>query len=89
MFFADVYSNAASPPGAFGPFQSFYGGRQDDDLSDTVAAGHMYAGLVYPLYARAQHCIIIAWIRLGATNARGQYASDPMRLTDPDYANHN
>ncbi len=89
VFFADVYSDTASPPGVYDPPLTFYGSHQDDDLSDTVAAGHLYAGLDYPLTERTLVGLKIAWSRLGAMEAEGRYISHPMRLTDPDFSNHN
>ncbi len=89
VFFADVYSDTANPPGTYDPPLTFYGSHQDDDLSDTVAAGRLYAGLDYPMTERTLVGLKIAWSRLGAMEAEGRYISHPMHLTDPDFSNHN
>lgn len=89
VFFTDVYSDTATPPGTYDPPLSFYGSHQDDDFSDTVAAGHLYAGLDYPTTERTLLGLKLAWSRFGVLEAEGRYISHPMHLTDPNFSNHN
>lgn len=89
VFYADVYSDTASPPGTYDPPLSFYGSRQDDDLSETITAGHLYAGLDYPLTEHTLVGLKVAWSRFGAMEDEGRYISHPFHLVDPDFSNHN
>lgn len=89
VYFSDAFSDTASPPGVYDPPLNFYDVLQDDDFSDTVAAGHLYAGLDYPVTERTMVGLKMAWSRFGAIEAEGRYISHPMHLTDPDFSNHN
>ena len=86
--FSDAFSDTASPPGTYDPPLTFYSVHQDEDLSDTVAAGHLYAGLDYSVTERTHIGLKVAWSRFGAMETEGRYTSHPMHLTDPDLLNH-
>lgn len=88
VFFSDVYSDTTNPAATYDPPLSFYSGLQDEDLTDMVLAGHLHAGIDFPLSTRTTLGLQIVWSRYGKVKDEGRYSLHPMHSIDPDFASH-
>ena len=85
---ADYQDTSRDAP-AYVPPLSFYNSRQDEDLSGTVVAGHLYAGLDYDLNARTSWGVKLTYSMMSGFESKGDYAVHPFHEQDPDLLNHN
>ena len=74
---------------AYDPPLSFYNSSQDADLSDTVLAGHLHAGVDYSLSDKTLLGLKLTYSMLGSMEARDGYAIHPFHEQDPDFPNYN
>ena len=74
---------------AYDPPLSFYNSSQDADLSDTVLAGHLHAGVDYSLSDKTLLGLKLTYSMLGSMEARDGYAIHPFHEQDPDFSNYN
>ena len=81
----DTSANAS----AYNPPLSFYNSSQDADLSDTVLAGHLHAGVDYSLSDKTLLGLKLTYSMLGSMEARDGYAIHPFHEQDPDFSNYN
>ena len=81
----DTSANAS----AYDPPLSFYNSSQDADLSDTVLAGHLHAGVDYSLSDKTLLGLKLTYSMLGSMEARDGYAIHPFHEQDPDFSNYN
>ncbi len=89
VYYLGEYSN---PPGSgvvYDPPLSFYNNKQDTGLSDTVFAGHVYAGADYSLNERATIGLKAAYSRVDDTEHTGTYEFHGYFETDPSFTNYN
>ena len=59
------------------------------DLSDTVLAGHLHAGVDYSLSDKTLLGLKLTYSMLGRMEARDGYAIHPFHEQDPDFSNSN
>ena len=84
----DYQDTTASPP-SYDPPLSFYNSVQDDDYSDTVAAGRLHAGADYNLNDRMQLGAKLTYTLVNDIADTGVYDSHPMQQAgDPPFINH-
>ena len=89
VHFSNEYEDTAGTvPADYHPV-SIYNSRQDDDLSDTVLAGHLYAGADYHLHDMTVLGLKLTYSMLGTIEASSGYARHPLHARDPDFSNHN
>ena len=89
VHFSNEYEDTAGAvPADYHPV-SIYNSRQDDDLSDTVLAGHLYAGADYHLHDTTVLGLKLTYSMLGTIEAGSGYARHPLHARDPDFSNHN
>ena len=89
LHFSNEYEDTSGNVPADDHPVSFYDSRQDADLSDTVLAGHLYAGADYRLHDKTVLGLKLAYLLVGDIEASGQYSSHPLHAQDPDFLNHN
>ncbi len=87
--FSTRYEDTAGNDTAYDPPLSFYDSRQDEDLSDTVLAAHLHAGMDFELNERMQTGARLTYSMLGAVEAAGVYETHPWHAQDPGLLNHN
>ncbi len=87
-FSADYEDTSGNAP-TYDPPLSFYNSRQDEDLSDTVLAAHVYAGIDYSLDARTSLGLKLTYSMLGGIESTGDYAVHPFHEQDRGLLNHN
>ena len=63
--------------------------RQDENLSDTVLAGHLHAGVDYGLNDKTVVGLKLSYSMMGGTESIGGYAVHPLHAQDPGLTNHN
>ena len=89
VHFSNEYEDTAGTvPADYHPV-SIYNSRQDDDLSDTVLAGHLYAGADYHLHDTTVLGLKLTYSMLGTIEASSGYARYPLHARDPDFSNYN
>ena len=89
VHFSNEYEDTAGTvPADYHPV-SIYNSRQDDDLSDTVLAGRLYAGADYHLHDTTVLGLKLTYSMLGTIEASSGYARHPLHARDPDFSNHN
>ena len=89
LHFSNAYEDTAGTVPADDHPVSFYNSRQDADLSDTVWAGHLYAGADYRLHDKTVLGLKLTYSMLGQIEASSRYARHPLHARDPDFSNHN
>lgn len=89
IFFSIEYSDPSGSGTVFDPPLSFYNSKQDTRLSDTVFAGHVYAGADYSLNDRAAVGLKAAYTRVDDVEHIGTYEYHPHFETDPSLTNKN
>jgi opacity protein-like surface antigen len=89
IFFSIEYSDPSGSGTVFDPPLSFYNSKQDTRLSDTVFAGHVYAGADYSLGDRTTVGLKMAYSRLDDVEHIGTYEYHPYFETDPSLTNKN
>ena len=89
MHFSTDYEDTSGNAQAYDPPLSFYNSRQDADLSDTVLAGHLYAGADYGLNTKTLLGLKLTYSMMGAIESSGGYSFHPFHKRDPDLPNHN
>ena len=89
IFFSIEYSDPSGSGTVFDPPLSFYNSKQDTRLSDTVFAGHVYAGADYSLGDRTAVGLKMAYSRVDDVEHIGTYEYHPYFETDPTLTNKN
>ncbi|MCY3770420.1 MAG: outer membrane beta-barrel protein [Gemmatimonadetes bacterium] len=89
IFFSIEYSDPSGSGTLYDPPLSFYNSKQDTRLSDTVFAGHVYAGADYSLNDRAAIGLKVAYSRVDDVEHTGTYEYHPYFETDPSFTNLN
>ena len=89
IFFSIEYSDPSGAGAVFDPPLSFYNSKQDTRLSDTVFAGHVYAGADYSLGDRTAVDLKMAYSRVDDVEHIGTYEYHPHFETDPSLTNKN
>ena len=89
IFFAIEYSDPSGQGTFYDPPLSFYNSKQDTRLSDTVFAGHVYAGADYSLNDRTAIGLKAAYSRVDDIEHTGTYEYHPYLETDPSFTNQN
>ena len=89
VHFSTDYQDTSRDAPAYDPPLSFYNSRQDEDLSGTVVAGHLYAGLDYDLNARTSWGLKLTYSMLSGFESKGDYSVHPFHEQDPDFLNYN
>ena len=87
--FSTDYQDTSGNAQAYAPPLSFYNSRQDADLSDTVLAGHLYAGADFALNAKTLLGLKLTYSMMGGIESSGGYSIHPFHEQDPDFTNHN
>ena len=89
VHFSTDYEDTSGNAQAYDPPLSFYNSRQDADLSDTVLAGHLYAGADYGLNTKTLLGLKLTYSMMGAIESSGGYSFHPFHKRDSDLPNHN
>ena len=89
IFFSIEYTDPSGEGTIYDPPLSFYNSKQDTRLSDTVFAGHVYAGADYSLNNRAAVGLKAAYSRVDDVEHIGTYEYHPHFDTDPSLTNKN
>ena len=89
LHFSNEYADTSGNASAYDPPLAFYNSRQDADLSDTVLAGHLHAGVDYSLTEKTLLGLKLTYSMMGTVESRGGYSIHPLHALDPDFPNHN
>lgn len=89
IFFSIEYSDPSGEGTFYDPPLSFYNSKQDTRLSDTVFAGHVYAGADYSLGDRTAVGLKMTYSRVDDVEHTGTYEYHPYFETDPSLTNKN
>ena len=89
IFFSIEYTDPSGEGTHYDPPLSFYNSKQDTRLSDTVFAGHVYAGADYSLGDRTAIGLKMAYSRVDDVEHTGTYEYHPYFETDPSFTNKN
>ena len=89
LHFSSDYKDKSDNAPTYDPPLSFYNSRQDADLSNTVLAGHLYAGMDYGLSAQTLLGLKLTYSMLGGFESSGGYSVHPFHAQDADLVNHN
>ena len=89
VHFSTDYQDTSDNAPAYEPPLSFYNSRQDENLSDTVLAGHLHAGVDYGLNDKTVVGLKLSYSMMGGTESIGGYAVHPFHAQDPGLTNHN
>ena len=87
--FSSDYQDTSGNAQAYDPPLSFYNSRQDENLSDTVLAGHLHAGADYNLTDKTLLGLKLTYLMMGDIESSGGYSRHPLHARDPDFSNHN
>ena len=83
MHFSTDYQDTSGSAQAYDPPLSFYNSRQDEDLSDTVLAGHLHAGADYGLNDKTALGLKLTYSMMGDIEASGGYSLHPFHGRNP------
>ncbi len=86
--FSDMYRDTAVNGDAHDPPLSFYNASLDDDLSDTVLAGHLHAGADFRVADRTWLGLKLTYSMLGDIETSGRYDLHAAQAFDPDFEHH-
>ena len=86
--FSDMYRDTAANGDVYDPPLSSYNARLDDDLSDTVLAGHVHAGADFRVADRIWLGLKLTWSLLGDIEASGGYDLHPANSLVPNFEHH-
>lgn len=89
IFFSIEYTDPSGEGTHYDPPLSFYNSKQDTRLSDTVFAGHVYAGADYSLGDRTAIGLKMAYSRVDDVEHTGTYEYHPYFEADPSFTNKN
>lgn len=89
LFFSIEYSDPSGSGTPYDPPLSFYNSTQDTGVSDTVFAGHVFAGADYSLNDRSAIGLKAAYSRVDDIEHTGSYENHPYFETDPSFTNKN
>jgi len=89
IFFSIEYTDPSGEGTFYDPPLSFYNSKQDTRLSDTVFAGHVYAGADYSLGDRTAVGLKMTYSRVDDVEHTGTYEYHPYFETDPSFTNKN
>ena len=89
IFFSIEYSDPSGEGTFYDPPLSFYNSKQDTRLTNTVFAGHVYAGADYSLNDRAAIGLKATYSRVDDVEHTGTYEYHPYFETDPSFTNKN
>ncbi len=89
IFFSIEYSDPSGSGTFYDPPLSFYNSKQDTRLSDTVFAGHVYAGADYSLGDRTALGLKMTYSRVDDVEHTGTYEYHPHFEIDPSLTNKN
>ena len=89
VHFSTDYQDTSDNASAYDPPLSFYNSRQDENLSDTVMAGHLHAGVDYGLTDKTVVGLKLTYSLMGGMEVRDGYSLHPLHARDPDFPNHN
>ena len=84
LHFSAEYEDTPGEAPAYDPPLSFYNSRPDADLSDTVLAGHLHAGVDYSLTDKTFMGLKLTYSMMGNIEASGRYSLHPFHERDPD-----
>ena len=87
--FTDEYRDTAANGEVYDPPLSYYNARLDEDLSDTVLAGHVYAGADFRVTRRTWLGLKLTYSMLADIETSGGYDLHPVQAVDPDFTHHN
>ncbi len=85
VHFSTDYQDPDDPSRDLSAFNS----RQDADLTDTVFAGHFYAGTDYSLTDETLLGVKLTYSMMGDLEHTGNYQLHPMHAQDPAFTNNN
>lgn len=68
---------------------SFYNSRQDNDISDAVLLGNLYAGTDYSLTDETLLGLKLTYSIMDNIKHTGGYSEHPVHRENPDFTNHN
>ena len=86
--FSDEYRDTAVNSDVYDPPLSFYNTSLDDDLSDTVLAGHLHAGADVRIADRTWLGLKMTYSMLNDIETRGGYDLHAAHALDPDFEYH-
>ena len=86
--FSDEYRDTAVNSDVYDPPLSFYNTSLDDDLSDTVLAGHLHAGADVRIADRTWLGLKMTYSMLDDIETRGGYDLHAAHALDPDFEYH-
>ncbi len=86
--FSDEYRDTAVNGDVYDPPLSFYNASLDDDLSDTVLAGHLHAGADFRITDRTWLGLKLTYSMLGDIETSGGYDLHAAQALDPDFEHH-
>ncbi len=86
--FSDMYMDTAVNGDVCDPPLSFYNASLDDDLSDTILAGHLHAGADFRIVDRTWLGLKLTYSMLGDIETSGGYDLHPGQALDPDFEHH-
>ena len=89
VHFSTDYEDTSGNAQAYDPPLSFYNSRQDESLSDTVLAGHLYAGADYSLNDKVLLGLKLTYSMMGNIETSGEYLHHPFHAQDPNLPNYN
>ena len=86
--FSDMYMDTAVNGDVYDPPLSFYSASLDDDLSDTVLAGHLHAGADFRVADRIWLGLKLTYSLLGDIETSGGYDLHAAQAFDPNFEHH-
>ena len=89
LHFSNEYADTSGNASTYDPPLPFYNSRQDADLSDTVLAGHLHAGVDYSLTDKTLLGLKLTYSLMGGMEVRDGYSLHPLHARDLDFPNHN
>ena len=89
VHFSSDYQDTSGNAPTYDPPLPFYNSRQDADLSDTVLAGHLYAGMDYGFSDKTLLGLKLTYSMMDDFKSSGGYTVHPFHTQDADLANHN
>ena len=86
--FSSTYRDTAVNGGVYEPPLSFYNSSLDEDLSGTVLAGHLHAGVDFRIANRTRLGLKLTYSMLGDIETSGRYDLHPAHSFDPEFEFH-
>ncbi len=89
VHFSTRYEDTGGGDAVYDPPLSFYDSRQEEDLSDTVLAAHLHAGMDFEINEGMQTGARLSYSKMGAVEGAGIYTTHPWHAQEPGLLNHN